>query len=524
MNTQDLLQKIKFLMQERAYTISDLHNYLKIPTKEIKYLLKKNQLSCHIHHQTKQKVINYYVKLLNNHDELKNVEKGYYSKSYFANMYEIPFSLLSDIFTILTGEPHYWRKINTKYAAIQKNKTLYNQIAKHIKSIPQLLCFSHVLNANKFIERANISLLINSDTHLLYETFKQYNDEPDTYPNGFIEQYLRVHLTRTEIKQLENKHLISSNQYRTSTSQIELKFEQFFDQLNINYERNNRSLVAGPNNERWELDFYLPEHQIAIEINPSYTHNSNKINLNKYGTRKNKKYHYLKYQSAKQQHIRLIQLFEYDLYGGNLEKYTFPKLKSILNVGTNQIDEDDIVISQCQNPKIIHQFLKENQFKTDKKGDCNFIIQQKQTNEIIGIFELNHLTKNKWELLNVIVKNNYWIINYLTSILTYIKNLNWNITTLITYTDNTWTNGDKFKKTNWKFNYETGPCLRFISPNNPIDYYTDKDIPMKILNDQQILNYIETTLQHQLDAKCGYDIIYTPGYKLWSINLKQSNV
>lgn len=520
MNETMLIQKIKFLMQEKAYTISDLNLYLNQPTSEIKTILKENKLSCKISNKTKSKTIQYYVNYLQNHDDLKNIEKGYYSKLYFANKYEIPFSLISDIFTILTNEKHYWKRITTKYAAIQKNKQLYQKIAKNISTIHYLNCFKYVLNENSYIERANISILINSDIHLIYETFKQYNGQCDVYPNGFIEQYLNIHLTRTEIKQLENKSLIKCNHDRTSTSQIELKFEQFFDNLQIKYERNNRSLVMGPNKERWELDFYLPDHQIAIEINPSYTHNSNKINLNKYGTRKNKKYHYLKYQSAKQQQIRLIQLFEYDLYGGNLEKYTFPKLKSILNVETIQINKNNICISQCLNPKIIHQFLKENQFKTDKKGDCKFIIQQKNTQKIIGIFELNHLTKNKWELLNVIVKNNFWIENYLTSILTYIKNLNWNISTLITYTDNTWTNGNKFKKTNWKFNYETGPTLRFISPTNPIDYYTDKDIPMKILHDQQILNYIETTLQHQLDNKCGYDIIYTPGYKLWSIELK----
>ena len=95
-----------------------------------------------------------------------------------------------------------------------------------------------------------------------------------------------------------------------------------------------------------------------------------------------------------------------------------------------------------------------------------------------------------------------------------------NIKQLLTYTDNNWTCGNKFKQTGWTFMHETGPNVKFVSPDNPIDFYTDKDIPIKILNDDTFLNAIETDLSHQLDNKKGYDIIYTCGYKLWSYQLK----
>ena len=45
---------------------------------------------------------------------------------------------------------------------------------------------------------------------------------------------------------------------------------------------------------------------------------------------------------------------------------------------------------------------------------------------------------------------------------------------------------------------------------------------MKILNDDTFLNAIETELNHQLDNKKGYDIIYTCGYKLWSYSTEIS--
>ena len=82
-------------------------------------------------------------------------------------------------------------------------------------------------------------------------------------------------MSRSQAKQLENQDLIIIQ--ACNISQIELKFEQFFDKLGVLYTRNNRSIITGPNDERWELDFYLPDYQIGIEINPSYTHNSNHI-------------------------------------------------------------------------------------------------------------------------------------------------------------------------------------------------------------------------------------------------------
>ena len=86
-----------------------------------------------------------------------------------------------------------------------------------------------------------------------------YNNEPDTYPNGLIQSKLNVTVSRSQAKQLENQDLIIIQ--ACNISQIELKFEQFFDKLGVLYTRNNRSIITGPNDERWELDFYLPDYQ-----------------------------------------------------------------------------------------------------------------------------------------------------------------------------------------------------------------------------------------------------------------------
>ena len=221
MKNEDLIIKL----HHKAFTVNDIVLYLNVKAHYVKKVLKDNQLVTVITTETKQYWINQYVAQLKNHPDLKNITKGYYSKLAFASKHEIPVSLMNQIFTILTGNSLYWQQISAKYAAIQKNKKLYADIARAIQAVPELNCFKFVLDNDIFIQRANISMLINSDASELYKTFKDYNSEPDTYPNGLIQSKLNVTVSRSLAKQLENQDLLIIQ--ACNISQIELKFEQF---------------------------------------------------------------------------------------------------------------------------------------------------------------------------------------------------------------------------------------------------------------------------------------------------------
>ena len=146
MKNEDLIIKLHY----KAFTVNDIVLYLNVKAHYIKKVLRDNQLVTVITTETKQYWINQYVTQLKGNPDLKNT-KGYYSKLAFASKHEIPVSLMNQIFTILTGNSHYWKQISTKYAAIQKNKDLYADIALTIKTIPELNCFKFVLNNNIFI-------------------------------------------------------------------------------------------------------------------------------------------------------------------------------------------------------------------------------------------------------------------------------------------------------------------------------------------------------------------------------------
>lgn len=81
---------------------------------------------------------------------------------------------------------------------------------------------------------------------------------------------------------------------------------EFLDSLGVPYVRNTRSVIAP-----YELDFYMPEHNVAIEVNDFATHN---IDLNPFGGNpKPKRYHWDKTRMCDERGIRLIHAWQHCL-------------------------------------------------------------------------------------------------------------------------------------------------------------------------------------------------------------------
>lgn len=89
---------------------------------------------------------------------------------------------------------------------------------------------------------------------------------------------------------------IEQQYYGCVTSYLEHEMSEFLDSLNIQYKSNNRNLLGGI-----ELDFYIPEFNLAIEMNGLYWHSTE---------HKHKKYHQDKTNACEENGIRLIHIFE----------------------------------------------------------------------------------------------------------------------------------------------------------------------------------------------------------------------
>jgi very-short-patch-repair endonuclease len=88
-------------------------------------------------------------------------------------------------------------------------------------------------------------------------------------------------------------------------SRPELQISAFLDGLGVKYETRNRKVLQG-----YELDFYFPEHRLAVEFHGIYWHSTKRLGDNQY--------HQKKHLAAREAGIKLIQIFE-DEYVQNHE-------------------------------------------------------------------------------------------------------------------------------------------------------------------------------------------------------------
>ena len=103
----------------------------------------------------------------------------------------------------------------------------------------------------------------------------------------------------SSIKNLLYQYNIEDLYKKRGPSYLESDMMLFLDSIGIPYEINNRTILNGK-----ELDFYIPTHNIAIEMNGLYYHNEN--------TKPNSDYHYNKWKICSDNNIHLISIFEDD--------------------------------------------------------------------------------------------------------------------------------------------------------------------------------------------------------------------
>ena len=107
---------------------------------------------------------------------------------------------------------------------------------------------------------------------------------------------------------------------RFNTSSYENMIQKYLTDNNINFERGNRKILNG-----LELDFYIKDYNIAIEVNGNYYHQT------KEGF-KDKNYHMNKTNICEDKNIRLIHIFEHEFIN-NYEKIEH-MLNSAFNINT----------------------------------------------------------------------------------------------------------------------------------------------------------------------------------------------
>lgn len=242
-------------------------------------------------------------------------------------------------------------------------------------------------------------------------------------------------------------------------SKPQLFIQEFLNNNNIKYIQNNRKIIYP-----FEIDFYLPDHNLGIEINGLYYHGEL--------LGKDKNYHLNKSKMTEKINVKLIHIFEDEIV--NQKNIVLSKLSHELKLSNIiKIDARKCEIKKISNEVKI-KFLEENHLQGNAKDTIRYGLFYK--NELVSImtFGKRKITKSKesnWELIRFCNKNYHSVRGGFNKLLNYVLK-NEGIKTFMTYSDCRWSglNHEKtvYHKCDMKFLGLSNPNYWYFKPSSQL--------------------------------------------------------
>lgn len=227
---------------------------------------------------------------------------------------------------------------------------------------------------------------------------------------------------------------------RNSMSIGEYEISCFLKTLHINYIPNNRNIIAP-----LELDFYLPDHNLAIEFNGNYWHSELQG--------KDKHYHLNKTQLCHEKGIQLIHIFEsewllkQDIIKSRLQnalgqsKKIFARKCQIVNVSTTTR----------------RQFLESNHLQGNVGSRVNYGLTYKDELVAVMTFGKTRFSKKyEYELLRFATKCGTNVVGGASRLFKHFTN-EVKPTTVVSYGDLRFGTGRLYQKLGFDFLHNSKP-------------------------------------------------------------------
>ena len=225
-----------------------------------------------------------------------------------------------------------------------------------------------------------------------------------------------------------------------SKSYIEDIVRDILDELGVEYQYNKRSVI-----KPLELDFYIPEYNLAIECNGLYHH----CILNKSVT-----YHFNKFKLCEEKGIRLLQLWE-DVIRDNPEKvkhYLMSKMGMNKTIFARKCEVVDVSESTA------NDFYNTNHLQGNTSVGNTYGLMHDDELVSCMTFKRNRQDNTKYELTRFCSIKGYTIVGGFSKLLNVKRN-----ETIISFSNNDYSNGSVYKQNGFVLD----------SFNTRMQFYTD---------------------------------------------------
>lgn len=220
------------------------------------------------------------------------------------------------------------------------------------------------------------------------------------------------------------------NPIEIQISSFEIEVGNLLESLSVNFETKNRKILDG-----LELDYYLPDYNLAIECNGIFWHSE---------LFKPKKYHLEKTIKCLEKGIRLIHIWEDDWKN---------KKEIIISIILNKLNkiENKIWARKCEIREVdteeYKKFLNKNHAQGFASSSYNIGLYYNQ--ELVSLMTFGwRRTNNKreYELIRFCNKLNYNIIGSASKLFNYFLKQNKEVDQIVSWADISLFSGDLYEK------------------------------------------------------------------------------
>lgn len=284
-------------------------------------------------------------------------------------------------------------------------------------------------------------------------------------------------------------------------SDMEIKIIQLLDEYNIEYIRNDRTILSGK-----EIDIYIPSHKLAIECNGVYWHSD------KY---KDKNYHINKYNQCKSNGIMLVQIWEDWLR--NKPEIVKSILLNKLGLLDNTIYARKCIIKEVGS-KESNIFLDNNHIQGRSAAGVKLGLYYNDELVSLMTFSSPRINmgakqhKQQWELVRFCSKLNTRVVGGASKLFNYFIKT-YNPISMVSFSMNDISNGNLYDK------------LGFVKECENISYWyiephTNKRYHRTSFSKQMIIkkgwkDNKEGWTEHEVMEEKGYYRIYDAGQTKW---------
>jgi very-short-patch-repair endonuclease len=265
--------------------------------------------------------------------------------------------------------------------------------------------------------------------------------------------------------------------------------------LGLVFQRNTTALCAP-----LQVDFYLPEHKLAIEFNGLYWHSER-------SGKKDARYHQLKTIACRNKGVQLITIFEDEWL--TRPQVIINHLTNLCGLTTQVIGARKLTITSCKFTAEVKDFLNRNHIQ-GAPPVASYVMAARYCDTLVAVFLLRKVDSHTQEIVRYCVDTQYSVPGAFSRFVARCKKID-GLEKLTTIADLRWSYGRLYNTTGFRLASEIKPDYAYT------DYHTREHKFNFRKNNIARRFGIDITgkTERQLTTELGYDRIWDCGKQKW---------